>query len=566
MSSSAPTASDLPADQPTPAPSPGPAGPTPTDEVGGLSSSAGLAELQQDPANFARIFLRLRTVEARLEQMLSLFPGVVFHQRPDFSFAFVGPGFEALLGLDPQPLARNGQPLLRLIHEQDERAFHAELERAALAERPFSSVYRVLNPQTGAYVYLLDIRKAVRSPSGLLLGYEGIWLDITRQKIAEDRLSSRSWKESLSTLTRGLLQDFGSALTGIFSLSELYHSTLPLRHPLRDGLALIRENAAEAQRLVRMILELNSDTAGERSYLNLGRLVRDQLDLLKLVLPRGTQLTGPGEDGAWPVHLDETAFRQTLVNLAMNARDALRGPGDIRIALRALAPGESIATDAHPLPPPLPLPAVELTFTDNGVGILPAHLSRIFDPFFTTKESARGAGLGLYHARLFAEDCGGSISVSSTPGEGTTFHLVLPLADLDRAGVRDPGDAAIPRAVRGLYLERDMTDEGPMVEALRSREWEVRTLATVEHAQRQLREEGARIDFILIRQPEADGALRVFLAELRRDHPGLRIALNLTLPAAERGAGLRAQVDLFLPTGIHDQDAADAVAQMLRLP
>lgn len=566
MSSSAPTASDLPGDQAPPSPSPGPGGHAPGDEAGGLSSSAGLAELQQDPANFARIFLRLRTVEARLEQMLSLFPGVVFHQRPDFSFAFVGPGFEALLGLDPQPLARNGQPLLRLIHEQDERAFHAELERAALAERPFSSVYRVLNPQTGAYVYLLDIRKAVRSPSGLLLGYEGIWLDITRQKIAEDRLSSRSWKESLSTLTRGLLQDFGSALTGIFSLSELYHSTLPLRHPLREGLALIRENAAEAQRLVRMILELNSDTAGERSYLNLGRLVRDQLNLLKLVLPRGTQLTGPGEDGAWPVHLDETAFRQTLVNLAMNARDALRGPGDIRIALRALAPGEAISTDAHPLPSPLPLPAVELTFTDNGVGILPAHLSRIFDPFFTTKESARGAGLGLYHARLFAEDCGGSISVSSTPGEGTTFHLILPLADLDRAGVRDPGDAAIPRAVRGLYLERDMTDEGPMVEALRSREWEVRTLATVEHAQRQLREEGARIDFILIRQPEADGALRVFLAELRRDHPGLRIALNLTLPAAERGAGLRAQVDLFLPTGIHDQDAADAVAQMLRLP
>lgn len=536
------------------------------DASGGVSSSAGLAELQQDPANFARIFLRLRTVEARLDQMLSLFPGVVFHQKPDFSFGFIGPGFETLLGLDPQPLARNGQPLLRLIHEQDERAFHAELERSVSPERPLSLVYRVLNPQTGAYVYLLDIRKAVRSPSGLLLGYEGIWLDITRQKIAEDRLSSRSWKESLSTLTRGLLQDFGSALTGIFSLSELYHSTLPVRHPLRDGLALIRENAAEAQRLVRMILDLNSDTTGERNYLNLGRLVRDQLDLLKLVLPRGTQLTGPGEDGAWPVHLDETAFRQTLVNLAMNARDALRGPGDIRIALRALAPGEAIGATSVPSPAPLTVPGVELTFSDNGVGILPAHLERIFDPFFTTKENARGAGLGLYHARLFAQDCGGSIAVSSTPGAGTTFHLILPLADLERAGVRDPGDAAVPRTVRGLYLERDMTDEGPLVEALRSREWDVRTLATVEHAQRQLREDGARIDFILIRQPEADGALRVFLAELRRDHPGLRIALNLTLPAAERGAGLRAQVDLFLPTSIHDQDAADAVAQMLRLP
>jgi signal transduction histidine kinase len=527
---------------------------------------SGLADFTPDASTFAKLFLRLRTVEARLEQTLTLLPGVVFHQRSDFSFAFIGPGFESLVGLPPQPLAKNGQPFLRLIHENDERMFHAELERNASATRPFSNVYRVLNPQNGTYLYLLDIRTVVRTPGGLVLGHEGIWLDITRQKIAEHRLSSRAWKESLSTLTSGLLHDFSNVMTGIFSLSELYHNTLPMRHPLRDGLGLIKENAGQAQRLVRKILDLNRETSGEKTYLNLGRLVREQMDLIKVILPRGTQLTGPAEDGEWPVFVDETAFRQTIVNLAMNARDALRGPGDIRIGLRVLPPGEAGGPGTLPALPALNTLAVELTFSDDGVGIAPPHLNRIFDPFFTTKDASRGSGLGLYHARLFAESCGGSIAARSTQGRGTDIVLVLPLADLDRNRPPAPGEAVIPRTIRGLYFERDMTDEGPLVDALRSREWTVRTIATLEHARRHLREEGARLDFVFIRQSEADTALRVFLAELRRDHPGLRVALNLTDSTDNTAGGLRAQVDLFLPTGLNESDAADALAKLLRLP
>jgi len=527
---------------------------------------AGLADFTPDASSFAKLFLRLRAAEFRLDQTLTLLPGVVFNQRTDFSFAFIGPGFETLLGVPSQPLAKNGQPFLRLIHENDERSFHAELERNTGATRPFSNVYRVLNPLSGTYLYLLDIRTVVRTPGGLVLGYEGIWLDITRQKIAEHRLSSRAWKESLSTLTSGLLHDFSNVMTGIFSLSEMYHNTLPMRHPLRDGLGLIKENAGQAQRLVRKILDLNRETSGEKTYLNLGRLVREQLDLLKVVLPRGTQLSGPPEDGDWPVFLDETAFRQTMVNLAMNARDAIRGQGDIRIVLRLLAIGEAGAIGSLPATPGLSSPAVELSFSDNGAGISPTHLERVFDPFFTTKDASRGSGLGLYHARLFVESCGGHIAARSIHGRGTDIVLVPPLADLDRNTPPAPGDAVIRRTVRGLYFERDMTDEGPLVDALRSRDWMVRTIATLEHARRHLREEGARLDFVLIRQSEPDTSLRVFLAELRRDHPGLRVALNLTGAADEGASGVRAQVDLFLPTGLTETDAADALAKLLRLP
>lgn len=526
----------------------------------------GLADLSADPASFARLFLRLRTIEARLDQTLTLLPGVVFHQRSDFSFASIGPGFEALLGISPQPLTKNGQPFLRLIHEADERAFHAELERNRMNDRPFSQVYRILNPQSGAYLYLLDIRTAVRTSGGLVLGYEGIWLDITRQKIAEHRLSSRAWRESLSTLTSGLLQDFSNVMTGIYSLSELYHNTLPNRHPLRDGLGLIKDNAGQAQRLLRKILDLNREASGEKTYLNLGRIVREQLDLLKIILPRGTQLAGPLEDGEWPVFIDETAFRQTLVNLAMNARDALRGPGEIRLSLNPVVAGQIPAPGSRPPLPPQRATSVELIFSDYGTGITPAHLDRIFDPFFTTKDASRGAGLGLYHARLFAESCGGAIAARSTPGRGTEIVLVLPLVDLDHSQPPIPGEAAIPRTIRGLYLERDMTDEGPIVESLRSREWSVRTIATFEHARRYLREEGSRLDFVFVRQDEPDTSLRVFLAELRRDHPGLRLALNIANSSDEQAGALRAQVDLFLPTGITESDAVDALAKLLRLP
>ncbi len=535
-----------------------------------LLKHAGIADFTPDPATFAKLFLRLRSVENRLEHYLSHLPGVVFHQHADFSFAFIGPGCEALIGLENQSLSKDSQALLRLIHPSDERVYFQELDRNAASTKPFSLVYRVLNPKTGTYLYLLDVRTPVRSSDGLLLGYEGVWLDITRQKLAEHRLTTQAWKESIASLTSGLLDEFSDVMTGIYSLSELYHNTLSPKHPLHSGLGLIKANSAQAQRLLRKIIDLNRDTPGEKAYSNLGKLVRDQLDLLKIILPRGTQLTGPVSEGDWPVLIDETAFRQTLVNLALNSRDALRNSGAIRVQLRRLNPGdEPLASTQPPLTPPS-APSLELVFSDNGAGIAPAHLPRIFDPFFSTKESSRGSGLGLYHARLFAEAHSGAIAARSTPGHGTDIVLVLPLADLTLAnGTRSPLAPAQPqtRRTRVLYYEPGMTEETTVLDELHHPDWEVRTVATPEHARRVLREEGARLELVIIRQPRADAELRILLTEIRRDHPGLPIALALTYQKpAELPATLRSQVDLLLPAGLRERDALDPFAKLLRTP
>ncbi len=537
---------------------------------------AGIADFVPDAATFAKLFLRLRTVENRLDHYLSHLPGVVFHQRADLSFAYIGPGCENLLGLAPQSLSKDSQSLLRLIHPSDERSYYQELDRHADNATPFSLVYRLLNSQSGTCIYLLDVRSPVRSASGLLLGYEGVWLDITRQKIAEHRLTTRAWKESLSSLTGGLLNDFSNAMTGIYSLSEMYHNTLPAKHPLRDGLGLIKENAGQAQRLVKKILELNRETSGDKSYANLGKVVRDQMDLIKVILPRGTQLSGPQADGDWPVYLDETAFRQTLVSLAMNARDALRGSGDIRLLLRRLCAGDEPIVGTVPPLVPLNQPAVELVFADNGTGISAAHIARIFDPFFTTKESSRGAGLGLYNARLFAESHGGQIAARSTAGRGTEIVLLIPLADLSLAAPvppprglphRGPALAGPTRQVRVLYFEPGMTEEGPLVDALRHRDWDIRTVSTSEHARRVLREDGKKLDLVIVRQALADSELRILLAEVRRDHDGLPIVLSLTTQrSTDLSPSLRTQVDLVLSDDIREGDAAETLAKLLRLP
>jgi DNA-binding NtrC family response regulator len=112
-----------------------------------------------------------------------------------------------------------------------------------------------------------------------------------------------------------------------------------------------------------------------------------------------------------------------------------------------------------------------------------------------------------------------------------------------------------------------MNEEHALVDALRHRDWEVRSVATHEHARRMMREDGVKLDLLVIRQPKNEAELRILLAEIRRDHPGLPIALALTTSkAADLSPSLTTQIDLLLPSDIRDRDAADSLAKLLRLP
>jgi PAS domain S-box-containing protein len=385
-------------------------------------------------------FQRMLRAEAQLENLISRWPGIIFSQRPDFSFAFISPRIEELTGVPPQEWRRHSKYFWQVVHEADAKPLMAKLREAARSPAEMTSTYRIRHVKTGRVSYLWEHRQPVHSSNGLLLGYEGIWLDISRQTIAERRLLNMSWKENLGTLTLGLAHDFCNIMTGIVSLSETFQAELGENSSLRDGLNLIRTTAIEAGQLTQRIRQLHQGAPGEKNYHDLNEIVSSMAGLLQKVLPRRVRVQTELEQGQLPVYLDQVELRQVIVNLALNASDAMPNGGQLifRTARHEHAP---VTPNIQGILPRSPI--VSFSVRDTGTGIPPSVLNSIFDPFFTTKPLGKGSGLGLYNARLFTEKHAAAISIESKEKAGTTFHFWFAQADFTEAEVAQTSETIV---------------------------------------------------------------------------------------------------------------------------
>ncbi len=345
-------------------------------EESGLSDEVWRAGPSRD------ILLRLLRAETQLDNLIHRWPGVVFSQRPDFSFSFVSPRIADMTGVPAGEWRRLTRYFWEVVHEADVESLQQRLKQTALSPGGLTSTYRIRHMETGRVIYIWEHRQAVRSSNGLLLGYEGIWLDISRQTVAERRLSAMAWKENFGVLTMGLAHDLSNVMAGILALSEAFQTDLAKDHPFQEGLALIKRNAAQASQMVRRVRQLHEGKSGERSYHDLNELVTDLVELLRKTVPRRIAVQTELASGQLPVYMDAVDFRQAFINLALNAVDAMPHGGQI-----------TIRTSRHEQHPPaanvqgrLPrLPCVRLAVQDNGSGIAACYLGSIFDPFFTTK-------------------------------------------------------------------------------------------------------------------------------------------------------------------------------------
>jgi two-component system cell cycle sensor histidine kinase/response regulator CckA len=228
----------------------------------------------------------------------------------------------------------------------------------------------------------------------------------------------------------GLAHDFNNVMSGILSLSELMLTQIGPEHPCASSLELVKESSLQASQLVQRIMNLHRSKVGVRQYLDLNPVVAELVELVCKVLPRRIRVRTELASRELPVYLDAVEFRQVVLNLALNAADAMPDRGELIFRVSAHATEQPLRHFQGGFPR---LPCVCLSVQDNGTGISARHLPHIFDPFFTTKALAKGSGLGLYNARLFVEGHTGAISVDSTEGRGTTFHLWLPEADFTEA-------------------------------------------------------------------------------------------------------------------------------------
>lgn len=372
------------------------------------------------------MYVRLLRAEAQLDNWIHRWPGVVFSQRADFSFSFVSNTIKAMTGIAPHDWRTHPQRFWQVVHEADAEDLQKMYRGFSTSNRRQNATYRIRHSQTGRISYVFEHREAIYSSNGLLLGYEGVWLDVTRQTIAEKRLSTAAWKETLAVLTMGLAHDFSNIMAGILSLSEAFQAQVDREHPFQEGLALIKRNSMQASQMVHRILNLHHGKVGERNYHNLNELVKDTVEVMRKIIPRRIEVVTEFSSDGLPLYVDAVEFRQVLINLTLNASDAMPQGGKLTLKTSL----HTKIVEPQNLQGVMPrVPIVCLSVSDTGHGIASRNLAAIFDPFFTTKAMNKGSGLGLYNARLFTEKHRGGISVESAENAGTTFRIWLPQAD-----------------------------------------------------------------------------------------------------------------------------------------
>ncbi len=238
----------------------------------------------------------------------------------------------------------------------------------------------------------------------------------------EQQLLRTQRVECIGAITGGIAHDLNNTLSPI----QLACNLIETEASPRDSRALLQIIAQSVQRgsdLIRQLLTFARGTTAHRQPIDIARLLADFGKTLTAVLPRPIRLTVRNDNHLPPVHGDPTQIYQVLMNLAINARDAMPNGGELEI----------LATLQHPTPnpndsSPNPTPTVRISVRDTGIGIPPENIPNLFEAFFTTKDKDKGTGLGLATVKRIVERHGGSIDVASTPGVGTTFTVTLPCA------------------------------------------------------------------------------------------------------------------------------------------
>lgn len=271
--------------------------------------------------------------------------------------------------------------------------------------------------------------------------YVAIRYDITEKKRTEEHLLRAQRMESIGTLAGGIAHDFNNILSPILMSVDMLALESRDAETMR-WLEIIRENGERGAELVRQVLTFARGMEGERISVQLKHIIKDSIKILSQTLPKSIVLQYDIAPELKTIEADPTQIHQVLMNLAINARDAMPNGGELTVSASNVHLDEHYAMiniDAEQGD------YVLLTVTDHGTGIAPDIQKRIFDPFFTTKDFGKGTGLGLATAQTIVKSHGGFINVYSEPGRGTKFSVYLPAAKSEPEISRSVAASNFPR-------------------------------------------------------------------------------------------------------------------------
>jgi two-component system, cell cycle sensor histidine kinase and response regulator CckA len=366
----------------------------------------------------------LRESEERFRQLAENITESVFWMSDPTAreMFYVSPAYERIWGRTCASLYANFMEWIEAIHPEDrERIQTSFFEQSLLGN--YDQEYRILRPD-GSSRWIRDRGFPIKDRVGLPYRVVGIAEDITARKLTEAALRRTERLESLGTLTSGIAHDLNNVLTPIMGIVQL----LPLKisnldESTRGLLQILNDSTRRGADLVKQILSFTQGSQSKPTTTQVRDLVLEIAKIIHQVFPKNIELEIDLHPDLWTIEADSTMLHQLLMNLCVNARDALPNGGELSITARNFQIDESYAR--------MHLEAqvgayIAIAIADTGTGIAPEILDRIFDPFFTTKEIGKGTGLGLSTAIGIVKSHHGFINVDSEVGKGTQFQVYLP--------------------------------------------------------------------------------------------------------------------------------------------
>jgi signal transduction histidine kinase/CheY-like chemotaxis protein len=395
------------------------------------------------------------------------------------------------------------------------------LERDTYTDRQYDDVEATWKRKDGGLLTVALSVRAVRTGAGRVEYYETFVRDVTDQRRLQQQLLQSQKMEAVGRLAGGIAHDFNNLLTVITSYSTLLLDDLDKDDPKRDDLEQVQKAADGAAALTRQLLTFSRQQVVEPRVISLNAVVENFQKILRRVIGEDVELATKLAPDVGLVLADIGHIEQTLMNLAVNARDAMPTGGTLTIETANV---EHDPDYAHEREAAGVRWFVMLAVSDTGCGMDEATQARIFEPFFTTKEPGKGTGLGLATVYGIVKQAGGFIWVHSEPGHGTTFKVYLPQVGAPAEGVTAAPSVRVLRGTETVLLVEDTAAVRAVTKQVLERQgYTVLEAPNGEAALRLVQQHHGRIDLLLtdVVMPGLSG--RQLAEQLARARPDMKV-------------------------------------------
>lgn len=477
-----------------------------------------VVSVYRDISDRKRAEATLRETEDRFRQVVENIHEVFrMTEAPHGKVLYVSPGYERIWGRTCASLYASGEPWPSGVVAEEREQVGAAIRGSAGAE--WDLTYRIARPD-GSVRWIRDRAFPVKDEHAQVQRVVGVAEDVTEAKKMEQQFLRAQRLEAIGTLSSGIAHDLNNILAPMLMLMPALQPKLTDPNDV-ELVRLVEQSAQRGASIIRQLLTFSRGVEGERGPVQIRHLLREVVAILRETLPRNIAIEERVPQEIWQINADATQLHQVLLNLCVNARDAMPVGGKLTLEVQNL---ELFPGDIEIHPQARPGRYVVMIVADTGVGI-PAHLrDRIFEPFFTTKPMGKGTGLGLSTVVGIVKSHGGFVNVYSEPPRGCVFRVYLPADVQPRPSERkDPSSPPTGNQELLLVVEDEIAVRQTVAQALQKSGYRVVTAASGQEAIRVFLENQTAIRLVVtdLMMPDMDGF--GLIRSLRALHVGLPV-------------------------------------------